>query len=164
MAPNSYRIFSCFFILCHFLSIRPRLSLFRALFTLKSHPKIPGWWFVGPRHQKAFIHGLPSAIHGWKERFFFVSSDRPWGRNWSWGTPDASSRKNSDPVSEDEEDHRKLRTMKLPSCQEILTEQNLLEVGFSPRLPRGKDLVGASFVRIIVALIRTNFIVFFVQQ
>lgn len=75
LTPNSFHILVSFIILCQFFEIQPRVSLFHAFFKLKRHPKVRGWWFLGPHHGHTFLHGLPSSIHNWKNKFFFITSN-----------------------------------------------------------------------------------------
>ena len=79
LAPNSVRLIVSFALLCRLLPTDPRISLFRAFFILRPHPKVRGWWYFNPRKGLSFITGLPSSIHGWKNQFFFASSSTPWG-------------------------------------------------------------------------------------
>lgn len=48
--PNSFRIFHAFVILYHFYCLQPWRSLFWALFMIKRHLKVMGWWCIGFAH------------------------------------------------------------------------------------------------------------------
>ena len=136
LAPNSIRLIISFALLCQLLPTNPRVSLFRAFFVLRPHPKARGWWLFNPRKGLAFITGLPSSIHGWKNQFFFVSSPSSWGFPSHWGVPRIEANDNSRVEADDREDFHRLKDMSVPKQRELVTEQALYDAGLSlvPRL------------------------------
>ena len=136
LAPNSVRLIISFALLCQLLPTNPRVSLFRAFFVLRPHPKARGWWLFNPRKGLAFITGLPSSIHGWKNQFFFVSSSSSWGFPSRWGTPRTEANENSRVDADDREDFHRLKDMSVPKQRELVTEQALYDAGLSlvPRI------------------------------
>ena len=136
LAPNSIRLIISFALLCQLLPTNPRVSLFRAFFVLRPHPKARGWWLFNPRKGLAFITGLPSSIHGWKNQFFFVSSSSSWGFPSRWGAPRTEANDNSRVDMDDREDFHRLKDMSVPKQRELVTEQALYDAGLSlvPRI------------------------------
>ena len=98
--------------------------------------KARGWWLFNPRKGLAFITGLPSSIHGWKNQFFFVSSSSSWGFPSRWGVPRTEANDNSRVDVDDREDFHRLKDMSVPKQRELVTEQALYDAGLSlvPRI------------------------------
>lgn len=114
VTPKSFHILVSFIIFCHFLKIQPQISLFQAFFMLKRHPKVRGWQFLSTQHKHAFLHGLPFSIHDWKNGFFFVTSNQPWGIHWIWRQLSTSLNKNDRILESDEENFFKLCSIEVP--------------------------------------------------
>lgn len=115
LALNSFRPLCSCIILCSMLKIRPRIYLFQAFFILQMHPMMKGRWHFGPCHGQSFIPSQPSSIYGWKNRFFFISSNLPWWINWIWAEPNQSPNKNNEILVIDEDDSKKLSSIEVPS-------------------------------------------------
>ena len=58
IAPNSWRIIIGFLSLCLLYKRNPTVNLFRACYSIKSHPG-KDWWYFSPRKGFQFIRGLP---------------------------------------------------------------------------------------------------------
>ena len=123
LAPNSVRLIISFALLCQLLPTNSRISLFRAFFILRPHPKARGWWLFNPWKALSFITDLPSSIHGWKNQFFFVSSSSSWGFPSRWGVPRTEANDNSRVEADDREDFHRLKDMSVPKQRELVTEQ-----------------------------------------
>lgn len=65
---------------------------------------VRGWWFLASCQGRAIIFDLPSIIHNWKSRFFFVYFDFPIGINWVWGEPYLKLNKNDEVLATDKGD------------------------------------------------------------
>lgn len=75
--PNSIRMLIGFLILCKVHTITPSVNLFRRFFTVRMNGKEPGWYGFAKRPTAAaLIAGTPSSVHGWKPRYFFISSSQ----------------------------------------------------------------------------------------
>ena len=95
LLPNLVRLIISFALLCRLISIESRPSLFQTFFILRPHPKVKSWWFFNPKKGIFFITDLPSSIHGWKNRFFFISSSLSWGFPSCWDDPRTGPNENS---------------------------------------------------------------------
>ena len=65
IAPNSWHIIIGFLSLCLLHKRNPTVNLFRACYSMKSHPGTD-WWYFSPRKGLQFIGGAPSSVHEWK--------------------------------------------------------------------------------------------------
>ncbi|XP_077229361.1 uncharacterized protein LOC143862237 [Tasmannia lanceolata] len=105
VAPNSWRLLTGFVYLVQGrLERNLSVPLFRAYAHLKRH-KEGGWIYISQHPELKIITGIPSSIHLWKNRFFYVDdreSSEPWPVSLTWDVPDtvALSRK---PLLEDED-------------------------------------------------------------
>ena len=145
LAPNSVRLIVSFVLLCRLLPTIPRISLFRAFFIFRPHPKARGWWYFNPRKGLSFITDLPSSIHEWKNQFFFVSSSVPWGFSTRWGDPRTQPNENSRVEAGDREDFHRLKDISVPKQRELVTEQALYDAGLSPVRRLGRFSIVFSF-------------------
>ena len=85
ITPNAIRMIIIFIIMCNFLHINLRISLFRSLVLLKWHPIEKGWWYFSLWKSHKFRSSLLSSIHDWKGHFFFVWAPIPWDFRTFWG-------------------------------------------------------------------------------
>lgn len=111
---NSIWIIYSFIILCHDLSIELEISLFYVFLMIKRYPKAKRWWFIRPHHGQSFIKSLPSAIHDWKGRFFFLSSDLAWGFSFVRKEPNLSPNDDKKMIRADKANFTKLLKIKVP--------------------------------------------------
>lgn len=140
LAPNSWRSIIAFLSHLLHLGIHPTLRLFRACFMLKDHPREIGWWYLSPRQGCRLIKGAPSSVHNWKERFFFVSSDQPWGFDTSWNRPRSRENKKPNLTETEAKFLDMIYSAPVAPLRVLLSEQSLYEVGLSPMNPLGEVL------------------------
>lgn len=69
---------------------------------------------IHPSPRCAIIPDFPSAIHNWKDRFFFVHYDPPFRINLVWDEPYVKPNKNDEVLIADKEDFDKLLNMEVP--------------------------------------------------
>ncbi|XP_077246438.1 uncharacterized protein LOC143886378 [Tasmannia lanceolata] len=143
VAPNSWRLLTGFLYLVHGrLERSVSLSLFRACAHLKRH-KEGGWIYISQRPKLKIITGIPSSIHSWKNRFFYVEDkevSEPWPVPLVWDTPDTSklSRK---PLLESEDKEtfalmrKEIEQSGLIRCAEFSREEVLVGLGVSAATP-----------------------------
>ncbi|XP_077242598.1 uncharacterized protein LOC143883123 [Tasmannia lanceolata] len=143
VAPNSWRLLTGFLYLVHGrLERSVSLSLFRACAHLKRH-KEGGWIYISQRPELKIITGIPSSIHSWKNRFFYVEDkevSEPWPVPLVWDTPDTSklSRK---PLLESEDKEtfalmrKEIEQSGLIRCAEFSGEEVLVGLGVSAATP-----------------------------
>ncbi|XP_077225446.1 uncharacterized protein LOC143858636 [Tasmannia lanceolata] len=143
VAPNSWRLLVGFLYLVHGrLERSVTLSLFRACAHLKKH-KEGGWIYISQRPERKIITGIPSSIHSWKNRFFYVvdqEASEPWSVPLVWDTPDTSklSRK---PLLEGEDSitfalmRKEIEQSGLIRCKEFSEEAILVGLGVSAATP-----------------------------
>ncbi len=85
LTPNAWRTVMGFLSLCLLQGIPTSVNVFRRLFVFKSNPGDGEWLYIALRAGRPLFHGAPSSIHGWKEKFFFLGSERSWGFDPRWG-------------------------------------------------------------------------------
>ena len=84
IARNSWRHIVGFIYLCNLIGVRPTMGLFWSCYVLKRHPSGEGWWYFSLRSLQKVVLRVPSSIHEWKGRYFFVTSEKPWGMEALW--------------------------------------------------------------------------------
>ena len=89
--------------------------------------------------------GVPSLIHGWKERFFFVVVEEPWGFEVAWRTPRTDL---NSPIGLGQEEAESLaHILECPSSAfELLEEETLVNVGLSLEEPEGNSILDLSLI------------------
>ncbi|XP_077229780.1 uncharacterized protein LOC143862603 [Tasmannia lanceolata] len=123
VAPNSWRLLIGFvYLIQGRLQRNLSVPLFHACAQLKRH-KGGGYIYISQHPEVKMITGIPSSIHLWRNRFFYVEdrvSSGPWPVPLKWGTPDAvaMSRK---PLLEGED----ARTLAL--LQEVLDREGPID-------------------------------------
>ena len=140
LVPNPMKVILCFVVLCHLLEILPRSSLFRAFFLLKRHPRVKGWWCFVARPRRVLVKDLPTSIHGWKDKFFFVQLDPSLKVSSSWREPYTQPNRNDGVLAADRVDFEKLANAEVPPHKELLSELSLYEAGLSPLSPQSKSI------------------------
>ncbi|XP_077225669.1 uncharacterized protein LOC143858843 [Tasmannia lanceolata] len=102
-----------------------------------------GWIYISQRPERKIITGIPSSIHSWKNRFFYVvdqEASEPWSVPLVWDTPDTSklSRK---PLLEGEDSitfalmRKEIEQSGLIRCKEFSEEAILVGLGVSAATP-----------------------------
>ena len=114
------------------------LSLFRSFFSLKKHPVGGGWWYFSPRSNRKIVLGVSFFIHGWKEHFFFITVEVPWGFEVAWHTPRTDLNRHVSLVREEEESLAYLLQCST-SASDLLREETLVNAGLSPTEPTGNS-------------------------
>ena len=138
IAPNSWRIIIGFLSLCLLHKRTPTINLFRACYSLKTHPD-SDWWYFSPKKGLQFIRGAPSSVHGWKTRFLFVRHDYPWRFNINWRIPFNCVMNEAPSLTGDEEESLAyLRACEAPLVKDLICEEALVNVGLSQAEPQGK--------------------------
>ena len=125
LAPNFFRLIVGFVVLCALDGIRPRFPLFRSLFHLYKVSGSKGWWSFGPRKGRK-VFSLPTSIHNWKGRYFFMSFDLDLGFSTDWTELDTSPNQNDQVYCADQDDFRRLTGEEALRFQDLLSEENLL--------------------------------------
>ncbi|GFZ08215.1 hypothetical protein Acr_20g0000230 [Actinidia rufa] len=76
LIPNAWRSIACSMALWRVYKYSISLYEFRNLFSLNCNPKPDqGWLYFKARNKKVILGGYPCNVKGWKNKFFFVSSD-----------------------------------------------------------------------------------------
>ena len=87
--------------------------------------------------------GVSSLIHEWKEQFFFVATEEPWGFKVAWHTPRTDlNRLVGLGKAEAESLVHILRCSS--SAFELLEEETLVNAGLNPTEPGGNSLLDLS--------------------
>ncbi|XP_038988621.1 uncharacterized protein LOC120112805 [Phoenix dactylifera] len=84
LAPNAWRMIVGFLSLCLAHGVPTSVNVFRWYFLLKSNPGDGEWLYLALRGGRPLFQGAPTSIHGWKEKFFFLFSERTWGFDPRW--------------------------------------------------------------------------------
>lgn len=137
LVPNSWRQIIGFLSLCALHELPSSLKIFRSLYSLKRHPQEKGWWYFSGRGGHQLFRGMPSSIHGWKNRHFLVRSDRPWGFNPIWGDPRLSENKIPSLSTEEEGIRVSLQSCGTKKIAELISEDALRNAGLSHSLSPG---------------------------
>ena len=111
--------------------------MFRAFFKLVKLLGSKGWFYFGPRKQGK-LFSFSSSIHGWKNWYFFVTSNEKWGFKTVWQEPNVSPNYESIVSGEDQKDFEVLLNMEVPPFEELLIEENLYYAEIASRI--GEDL------------------------
>ncbi|XP_077226170.1 uncharacterized protein LOC143859334 [Tasmannia lanceolata] len=142
VVPNSWRTLVGFLYLLEVrLRRNPTVPVFRMCAHLKRH-KDGGWIYISQRPEVRMITGIPTSIHTWKNRFFYVKDTVP-GSHWpfslQWRTPD-TRRLSKKPALEDY-DHMTFALIKEElkrgqiHCSEFEEEAELVALGVSRATP-----------------------------
>ncbi|XP_077215485.1 uncharacterized protein LOC143850047 [Tasmannia lanceolata] len=142
VVPNSWRTLIGFLYLLEVrLRRNPTVPVFRMCAHLKRH-KDGGWIYISQRPEMKMITGIPSSIHTWKNRFFYVKDTAPgsqWPFSLQWRTPD-TRRLSKKPALEDY-DHMTFALIKEElkrgpvHCSEFEEEAELVALGVSRATP-----------------------------
>jgi hypothetical protein len=103
-APNVYRCIIGFLEVCRRIDVIPTVDLFHLIFAIVCPSGFGGWYYFRYRmsaHSKVVI-GRSSSVHGWKEKFFFVSVPADWTFNREWGEPSRRAFATPDPIASEE--------------------------------------------------------------
>ena len=102
--PNAYRCIIGFLEVCRLMDIVPTIDLFHLIFALVCPSGSGGWYYFRYRmssHSKV-VKGRSSSVHGWKDKFFFISIPADWTFNREWGEPSRRALATPDPTISDE--------------------------------------------------------------
>jgi Putative gypsy type transposon len=135
VAPNSWHSVLGFFSLCTRQGVTPTVTLFRHFFTIKSHRD--DWWYFTPRKGCQMFKGLPSSVHGWKERYFFVFTEVVWHCSTSAGSPPKKMGYAPKLSPAEEEAVAKIERAGVSDLRELLSEESLVAAGLSEATPSG---------------------------
>jgi hypothetical protein len=103
-APNVYRCIIGFLEVCRRIDVIPTVDLFHLIFAIVCPSGFGGWYYFRYRmsaHSKVVI-GRSSSVHGWKEKFFFISVPADWTFNREWGEPSRRAFATPDPTASEE--------------------------------------------------------------
>ena len=130
-----------FLSLCLLQGIPTSVNVFRRLFIFKSNPGDGEWLYIALRVGRPLFHGAPSSIHGWKEKFFFLGSERSWGFDPRWRPAQLKSINRLPQLSPREQEIfdtiRSLGDGIL--LNGLISEDALVNVGLSSARPQSKD-------------------------
>jgi hypothetical protein len=100
LTPNAYRCMVGFLEICRRQRIVPTVDLFHLIFQIVPTTNPDGWYYFRfrmPTHIK-FLWGRSSTVHGWKDKFFFISVPADWPFNREWGEPSRRALAKPDPT------------------------------------------------------------------
>lgn len=161
-SPNSWQHNSSIYFLTR---VTPNISLFHSFYTFKKHPQSAMWWYASPWKRKGvplLIQCTHSAIHDWKERYFFIfkTSSEAWGFV-NWDEHQASAFRVPGLDQYQMEEFQALCNFQVPTLRELLSEQIFYNIRISPTnlqdARRSKLLPLAHPTSFIESILNSNF-------